>query len=400
MTTPLRQHFTLPDEVTYLNHGSFGLTPRVVQEAREQWSRQLAAEPMDFFLRQLEPSLTAAAERLGAFLGADARDLAFVENATVGMNIVANSVRLQAGDEVLLTNHEYGAVMRIWRRACEQVGADLVVRPLPLPLTSAEEAAEHFLDAVTPRTKLIVVSHVTSPTAVVQPVKQICRRARELGVPVCIDGPHAIAMVPLNLRELPCDFYTASCHKWLSAPFGSGFLYVRRRQQSVLQPLVVSWGRSLGGRPPAWQDEYNWLGTRDPAACLAVPKAIEFLEDYGLTAFREQTHALAQYARRRMEELFGQRALVPDSPEWYGSMVAVPLPPSDIRRERPNLRDPLQEALWEQHRIETLIVEWHGQRLLRVSCHLYNTTDDIDRLIDALKGLKSKRVEELKSKRI
>jgi isopenicillin-N epimerase len=387
---PLRDEWTIADGVTYLNHGSFGPSPRAVQEARAAWSARLERQPMQFFVRDLERELDAAAARLGELVGADPRDLIFVDNATAGMNVVAANVDLSADDEVLLTDHEYGAVVRIWREACRRAGAQLVVRSLPDPLNSADELVETFLGGITDRTKLIVVSHVTSPTAAILPVAAICRGARARGVPVCVDGPHAVAMVPLDLRQIDCDFYAASCHKWLSAPFGSGFLYVARRRQPGLKPVVMSWGGSISGRPASWKDEFNWSGTRDPAAFLAVPAAIEFLECHGLENFRRETHELAAAAWRRISEFTGLEPLVPDSRDWYGSMVSLPLPAAVVEAGHPAQPDPLQAALWEQFRIEAPVMRWQGRRLLRVSCHLYNGRSDLDRLLAALAALTSR----------
>ena len=380
---PISDECSFPEGVTYLNHGSFGPSPRCVREARHDWTEKLERQPMDFFLRQMESELDNAAEKLGQLIGADGNDLLFCDNATVAMNIVADSFPLQPGDEVLFTNQEYGAVMRIWRRACDRVQAKIVVQPLPRPITSAEEQVAALMAGVTERTKLIVVSHITSPTAVIFPVEAICREAAKRGVKVCVDGPHALAMVDINLRRLGCDFYCASCHKWLSAPFGSGFLYVAKRQQQKLSPPVMSWGGSVGGRPAHWQDEFRWLGTRDPASFLAVPSAIEFLDRFGWEAFREQTHELAKYARQRISELTGLEPAVPDSREWYGSMIALPLPPTEAPNQ--GIRDQLQTPLWEKYGIEVPIVNWHGERLIRVSCHLYNTRGHIDRLCAALR---------------
>jgi isopenicillin-N epimerase len=378
----------IADDVTYLNHGSFGPSPRVVDQVRHKWTEQLERQPMDFFLRQMEEALAVARESLAAFVGADADDLIFVDNATYGMNIVAASIELQAGDEVLVTDHEYGAVLRIWRRACKQAAAQLVVRKLGRPFVSADETAADFLKGVNDKTKLIVVSHVTSPTALTLPVQQICRGARQRGVPVCVDGPHAIAMTPLNIRKLDCDYYAASCHKWLSAPFGTGFLYVARRRQAALKPPILSWGGSINGKASDWKDEFNWVGTRDPAGFLAVPAAIEFLESAGFDQFRESTHQLAKYARLQIDELFGMGDIpAPDSSDWYASMIALPISAGNGEQPREGHRDPLQDALWEQFRIEVPIVHWQQRRFVRVSCHLYNSRTDIDQLTDALRAL-------------
>ncbi len=374
----------LDDQVTYLNHGSFGPSPMCVQEARAEWTRQLERQPMEFFVRRMDDELQQASTVLGDFIGADPRDLVFVDNATFGMNVVVNTVELQPGDEVLLTDHEYGAVMRIWREACRRVGAEFVVQSLPAPLTDADEVVDRLFERVTDKTRLIVMSHLTSQTAVFLPVDEICRRARERGILTCIDGPHAIACTPLNLRRTDPDFYTASCHKWLSAPFGSGFLYVRRRHQQSVRPCVTSWGRSLEGRPKRWQDEFNWIGTRDPAGFLAIPTAIQFLQEFGLDAFRETTHALARYAREKITALTGLPAPCPDSPGWYGPMTSLPLLAQHDPDAKELFCDPLQRRLWAEFHIEAPVFDWHGSRRIRVSCHLYNTKSDVDRLVEAL----------------
>jgi len=377
--------WTLRPGVAFLNHGSFGLVPKSVQLARQEWQRQLYAEPVDFFVRQMENELSLVAQRVGKFVGAPARDLVFVDNATVAMNIVAQSVPLNPGDEVLLTDHEYGAVRRIWQKRCERTGAKMVVQSLPEPLDSVPALVDRLFSAVNAKTKLLVFSPMTSPTAAILPSREICQRAREAKIMTCLDGPHALATLPLNLEKLGCDFFCASCHKWLCAPNGSGFLYVAKKHQSKLVPITVSWGGSLSGLPSTWQDEYNWLGTRDSSANLSIPAALDFLESAGLESFRESTHRLAQSARQRISELTGLAPIVPDSPEWYGPMISLPLPTQGLSPPSQWLRDPLHDRLWEENQIEVPITWWRGQRLLRVSCHLYNTTNDIDRLVDALR---------------
>ena len=377
----------IPDGVTYLNHGSFGPAPRPVRESQQRWTAELQRQPMEFFVRRLEGLLDETCAALGRLVGADPRDLVLVDNATAGMNIVARSVELEAGDQVLLTDHEYGAVRRLWQKTCQAAGAELVVRRLPWPLLeedSAERLVEHLAASITDRTRLLVASHVTSATATTLPIEMICQAASRHGVPVCVDGPHAVAMLSLDLEQLGCDYYTASCHKWLSAPFGSGFLWVRRRHQHRIRPAITSWGGSVSGRDSSWKDEFTWGGTRDPACWLAIPEAIAFLEDYGIQRFRDQSHDLVNQARRRVLELTGLEAPTPESQRWYGPMTIVPLPNDPAAETGHGHIDPLQRTLQREFGIETPVTTMHEHRYIRISCHLYNTVADIDHLVNSL----------------
>jgi isopenicillin-N epimerase len=336
------------------------------------------------------------------------------------MKIVAASFPLKAGDEVLATNHEYGAVLRIWREQCRKTGARLVVRQLPESFIDPAEVVEEFFRGFTERTRLVVVSHITSPTALILPIEEICRRAKERGIRVCIDGPHALAAVAVEIDRLECDFYCASCHKWLSAPFGSGFLYAHPRWKQTLRPVVLSWGNSLAGRPPSWQDEFVWSGTRDPSPFLAVPAAIDFLASLssapgqgsplpassgivksgvrpsvsdwlrtgpngaeGVGVFRELSANLVNDARRKITAITQLEPIGTGPHPWYGTMITLPLP-QHVEETPHGHMHPLQAALWERFLIEAPVVNWNGRRHVRVSCHLYNDAHDIDRLAEAL----------------
>ncbi|MBM82402.1 MAG: aminotransferase [Planctomycetaceae bacterium] len=377
----MRSNWTLPEGLVYLNHGSFGPSPKVVQQARTRWFEELESQPMQFLVRRTESELDTTCEELGQFIGCDADDVLLVDNASFAMNIAANSVDLKAGAEVLTTNHEYGSVLRLWRKVCKDAGAKLVVQRLADPLTTPEEFVDRFFEGATDRTRVIVISHVTSPTAAVFPVEEICRRARQQKIMTVIDGPHAVAMLPLNMRRIDCDFYAASCHKWLSAPFGSGFLYVKRRWQQTLRPNLISWGGSLSGRASHWKDEFRWIGTRDPSAMIAVRDAIRFLTDYGIKRFRDETTELASYVRQQVEARTACKVIVP--PEWSRSMVSFRLPDDGVEAPKHGYLDPVQGRL-QDYQIEAPVTNWNGQRLLRVSCYLYNDRADVDHLCDAL----------------
>lgn len=406
--SPWRSLWSLPADVVYLNHGSFGPSPEPVQQSYERWTRLLEQQPMNFFLREMEPALEEAVSALAKFIGTSRGNLVFVDNATSGMNIVAASTSLNAGDEVLINDHEYGAVTRLWRRICQQTGARLVTCRLPDQLDDRGAIVNELFSAVTPSTRLIVVSHVTSPTALVLPVEEICRRAKEWEIPVCIDGPHAVGMLPLNLRRLDCDFYTASCHKWLSAPFGSGFLYVSPRQQRRVQPAIVSWGGSIGGRQPSWKDEFNWLGTRNPAAFLATVDAIRFLQSSVsahiqstdlssepasqlsvLDEFRSGSQLMIRHAITELGQAVGATPIAEDSTLRSDSMISLVVPdglcPQSDDSGTAGHRHPLQDWLWKNHKIEIPIISWNDRLLIRVSAYLYNSPGEITKLSDCLR---------------
>lgn len=375
------QHeWNLRDDTVYLNHGSFGPPPRPVVAARQAWQQQLDSQPMDFFFRRLEPAWLEARSKLAAFVGTAAENLVFVENATAGMNILAANFPLQPTDNVVLTNHEYGAVSRVWHRACRRAGATPpIVTRLPDRVESADQVVDAIFARVDEHSRLLIVSHITSPTAMILPVTEICHRARRYGIAVCVDGPHAPAQIPLDIDAIGCDFYTASCHKWLSAPFGSGFLAVSPTHHNSFAPSTLCWGRLPPAKPQSWWEEFIWSGTRDPSAYLTVPDAIEFVQAVGADAFRKRTHALASYARQRLVDLTGLEPPMPDDCSWYGSMALVPLPAGD--------GPSLQQSLWRKYGIEVPIVTFEGNRYIRVSCHLYNTPTHIDLLVDALTEL-------------
>ncbi len=361
---------------TYLNHGSFGIPPRPVREARRRWIDEIDRQPMDVYVRQFAGEILQVRQRLGKFVGADAANLVLVENATFGMNVVAESWPLKPGDQVVLNAHEYGAVRRIWERRCRRTGAQLVDVRLPTVFESPEAVVDAIFSQIGPRASLLVISHITSPTALILPIEAICRAARQRGLPICVDGPHAPAHVPLDVDALDCDFYLASCHKWLSATLGTGFLYAHPRVQARVEPLIKSWGLLLPDIPQRWDEEFTWSGTRDPSIYLSIPAAIDFLEQIGLEAFRQRTYWLASHVQSLLVERFGTTPLGRGSNRWYGTMAHVPLPAGDWSR--------LQERLWRGFGIEVPIILFEGSWYIRVSCHLYTSARQLEYLVESL----------------
>ena len=366
---PWRAEWDLPDQPILFTCGSCAIAPRQVMDAWAGWIRKLNT---NHYTPLIEPWLEEARTRLAAFVGSPPADFSFMLNTTMGVHAVAGSLRLQAGDEVILNNHEYGINTRIFQRACEWAGARLVIRPLPWPIRSEQEVLEAMLGGVSSKTRLVVIDHVTSPTAVVLPVEAVCREARKLGVSVLVDGAHGLALRPLDLKTLDCDYYASSCHKWLNAPPGAGFLYVQPRMQEKIVPLVVNWGKK------SWRDVW-WCGTRDFSPFLSVPAALDFLQRVGLEAYRRRTHALARYFRERMTELTGLEPAGPTSRAWSGAGGAVPVHSTDD--------EGLQKALEREHGLRLFTGRFEDHTLVRPSFHLYHRVSDVDRLVDALVAL-------------
>jgi isopenicillin-N epimerase len=306
--------------------------------------------------------------------------LVFVSNVTHGVNIVARSLDLQLGDEVLATSHEYGACERAWRFACQKRGARYVSQPIPLPVDDPEMIVEQLWAGITERTRVIFMSHITSPTALILPVAQICRRAQAAGIMTVIDGAHAPGQIELALDELGVDFYAGNCHKWLCAPKGAGFLYARPDRQALLDPLIVSWGwQNPNPGPSLFIDHFQWLGTDDPAAYLSVPAAIDFQLEHNWPQVRLACHQLACEARAQIQAITNLPQLNPDSKEWWMQMATITLPPCNTQE--------IKQRLWEEFGVEIPIFEWNGYRLIRISVQAYNQIKDIERLVEGLKQL-------------
>ena len=371
--------FLLRDDITFLNHGSYGACPRPVFEVYQRWQRELEINPVDMLKRRIRPLLAEARRRLGGYVGADGAHLVFVPNTTFGINIVARSLPLEPGDEVLSTNHEYGAIDKVWRFNCAKRGANYINRPIALPVDDPRTVVDHFWAGVTDRTRIIAVSHVSSFTALVRPVAEICRRARAAGILTVIDGAHVPGQLDLDLEDLGADFYVGNCHKWLCAPKGAGFLYAASANQELLEPLVVGWGwqASNPGSSP-FIDQFDWYGTADPAAYLSVPAAIDFLQEHDWPRVQAACHSLLRSARSRVGEITGRGQIAPDSPVWWRQMSSIPIDPvlaSSVGR------------LWEEYRIEAPVVPWNDFLFLRISVQAYNRPEHIETLIEALRAL-------------
>ena len=375
----IKEQFLLNPAVIFLNHGSFGSTPRPVFREYQHWQHELERQPVEFLDRRFAERMGDARAVLADYLGTQRDNLVYVTNTTVGVNIVARSLDLRSGDEVLATNHEYGACDRAWRFLSQKRGFVYTNQPVSMPLTSADDFIEQLWQGVTPRTKVIFLSHITSPTAIIFPVAEACHRARQQGILTVVDGAHAPGQIPLDIEEISADFYTGNLHKWLCAPKGAGFLYARPEVQALLEPLVVSWGwESEKPGPSKFVDHHEWWGTRDIAAFLSVPAAIEFQKEHDWDKVRDSCHDLAVAAEECIRNLSGSPSNYADD-SWFAQMMSIQLPgETDILT--------LKGCLYNEHLIEVPIIDWNGHKLIRVSVQGYNTMKDIDVLIEALSG--------------
>ena len=382
----------LDPDVVFLNHGSFGAAPRAVLEAQARIRESVEREPLQFFDHHYLDELDSARVALAHFIGAQPGDLAFVVNATTGVNTVLRSLRLGPGDELLVTNHEYNACRNALDAVAESTGATVVEAEVPFPLQSGDEAVDAVVRRISDRTRLLLIDHVTSQTGVVLPLKRITDEAISRGAEVLVDGAHAPGMVRLDLESLGATYYTGNCHKWMCAPKGAGFLYVREDRQESVRPLVISHGANApAGERSRFHLEHDWTGTRDPSAWLAVPSAIRVMGSMlpgGWSELRDRNRNLLLAGRRVVCEMLEIEPPCPES--MIGSLASVPLPDGKgegIHELFPF--DALQKELFTECRIEVPVIAWPARpnRLLRISAQLYNTLDQYVYLAQALKKL-------------
>lgn len=372
----LRRHFLLDPSITFLNHGSFGATPRPVFRAYQRWQRELELQPVEFLGRRYTDLMRDSRQSLGDYLGTGANNLVYTTNVTESLNIVAHSLSLGLDDEVLGTDHEYGALDRTWRFLAKERSFTYIRQPVPVPLTTAQAFVTDLWKGVTSRTRVIFLSHITSPTGLIFPVEKVIQRAHQAGILTIIDGAHAPGQIPLQLDELGADYYGGNLHKWLCAPKGAGFLYARLEVQHLLKPLVISWGYDAEVPGPSkFIDHHEWTGTRDIAAFLSVPAAIEFQQEHDWDKVRIACHELMVEAQERICSLSGLSPLSDDS--WFGQFASFPLPDAtDL--------GVLKKRLYDEYRIEVPLILWNGRKFIRVSVQGYNTRRDLEKLTKAL----------------
>jgi len=372
----MKELYHLDPSITFLNHGSFGACPKPVFEVYQNWQRKLEQQPVEFMAIKVYDFLEEARHALGDYVGCHGDDLIFVTNPTTAVNTVIRSLDLGLDDEVLMTDMEYGSLVRTWEHYAQDKGFSIVQQFTPVPLTTHEDYIEHFWEAVTERTKIIYLSEITSSTGLILPVAAICKKAKEAGIMTIVDGAHVPAHIPLNIAEMDPDVYVGACHKWLSAPKGSSFLYVKKSLQETIEPLIISWGSEVDPSPSPFIYESQYQGTWDPSAFLTVPAAIQFQQEHDWNSERERSRALNRETRDRIYEIIDTVPICPNTEEWLGQMASIIT----------NIENGLdfKRRLMDEYKIEIPVFPWGDKILFRTSFNAYNDENDADRLIEVL----------------
>lgn len=385
------QHWNLDPDVVFLNHGSFGACPRAILEAQHRYRLQMEAEPVRFFVRELPALQEKARLALAAFVGADPEGLALIPNATNGVNAVLRSLHLNPGDELLVFDHGYNAVRNAATFVAQRAGAHVRTVAIPFPIEGPDVVVERTLAALSDRTVLAVLDHITSPTGLVMPILELVRKLRERGVETLVDGAHAPGQLDLDLDGLGAAYYVGNCHKWLCTPKGSALLYVRADLRPSVRPLTISHGANTPTtRRSRFLLEFDWVGTVDPTAALTIPDAIDFMAGLlpgGWPALRERNRGFALESRRILAEALGVAAPAPES--MVAFLAAVEMADGEAHvPDSPLSTEPLQDRLLHEYGIEVPIVPWPAppKRLIRISAQLYNSLDEVRYLADALLG--------------
>lgn len=376
----MKSLFLLNQSITFLNHGSFGACPKPIFEEHQRIQLELETEPVEFITKKQPKYLKIARESLAKFVGCQAGDLFFTSNPTYAINIIMRSIKLNAGDEILATNHEYGAMDRTWNFYCKKSGAKYIRQKISLPVVSKEQMIEEFWKGYNHNTKVIFLNQMSSATALIFPVKEICDKAAALGLITIVDGAHVPGHIDLDISDLNPDYYTGTLHKWMLAPKGSSFLYVKPELQNDLEPLVVSWGyESVAPGESQFLDYHELQGTRDVSAFLCTPKVVEFLEDNNWNEVSIACKKIVLDNYQRFCDLVNTNPLCPISSDFLGQMASIPI----------NTKKPaeLKEVLYSKYKIQIPVMPLNGNYYLRYSINVYNSEADLDILYNALEEI-------------
>ena len=378
----LKQQFLLRDDITYLNFGSYGACIKPAFEAYQKFQFELEKEPVEFMHINGPEYLKKSRQALAAYIHCNEEDIVFVTNPSYAINIVAKNFKLKPGDEVLATNLEYGSLDRTWNYYCRKAGAKYIRQPITLPLVSKEKFIEDFFSGLTVNTKAVFISHITSATALIFPIKEICAIAKSKGLFTIVDGAHAPGHIDLNIEEINADVYTGACHKWMCAPKGCAFFYVKKEYQHLFDPLVISWGyESAAPSHSQFQDYHQLQGTRDFSAFLTVPEIIKFFNDNNWKEVASDCRNLAYSNYKRFCDLLHTQPIAPATDEFLGQMCSIPI--------KTNQPEKLKQLLFEQYKIEIPVMPQDEKIFLRYSIQAFNNQNDLDHLSYALTEITS-----------
>jgi isopenicillin-N epimerase len=376
----MKSQFLLDPAITFLNHGSFGACPKPIFDEYQRLQLELENEPVYFIQKKSAEYLKIAKEKLAKYMGCNANDFFFTPNPTFAINTIMRSLDLKKGDEILSTNHEYGAMDRTWNFYCKKSGAKYIRQNISLPVVSKEQILEEFWSGYTSKTKIIFLNQISSATALIFPVKEICDKARELGLITIIDGAHVTGQMDLDITDLNPDFYTGTLHKWMLAPKGSSFLYVKKDFQEMLDPLVVGWGyESVSPGESQFLDYQEFQGTRDISAFLCTPKVIDFLEENDWKTKAKECRNIVLNNYQRFCDLLLTQPICPITDEFLVQMASIPVKTSNPAA--------LKELLFNKYKIEIPVMPLNGNYFIRYSINAYNSQEDLDILYKALQDI-------------
>ncbi len=370
--------FLLKEGITYLNHGSFGACSRIIFQDYQNWQVGLEKQPVQFFKEELYSALKKSRESLSTFLGCDQDEVLFFQNPTTAISNIIYNLNLNPGDEVLMTDHEYGALVRAWNAWGNKAKVHIKYAKITLPLDSKDKFFEDISSKVSSKTKVLFLSQITSPTGLVFPIKDIIDFANGRKIVTIVDGAHVPGHIDLHLHHLDCDFYTGAIHKWMCGPKGVSFLFVKKKHQKWIKPVIYSWGKD-GDDPESSEflQDFQWQGTRDMSAFLTIPRVIDFFKN-NIESFKNHSKKLILNSREQFQRVL-RTYPISEGDHFLGQMISFPLPK--------NIDGNLKDLLWKNHNIEIPIFEWNKEKFIRLSIHIYNDQKDIDSLMNALRSI-------------
>ena len=375
----MKDHYLLEKNITFLNHGSFGACPKPVFKNYQNWQRLLESQPVQFLSHDIYKYLEESRIHLSNLISCDSDDIIFVTNPTTAINTIIRSLMIDKNYEVLTSNHEYGAMIRAWEWFSENKGYSLIQKSLEVPFTTTNNFVDDFWSAVTNNTKIIFISHITSPTAIIFPIEEICQQARNKSIMTIIDGAHVPGHIQLDISTLDPDIYIGACHKWLSAPKGSSFMYVKKDIQDIIDPLIISWGKEVDHSPSSFINENQYQGTRDFSSFLSVPAAINFQRDNDWKIVQAKCRHLTKKTLISLQNILKSDLLCPVNDSWLAQMASIQIPVNDSLK--------MKNELLKKYNIEIPIFEWDGKKMLRFSFNAYNDEGDSNELINAIKDI-------------